>query len=70
MLYVFFFTLFIVISFSKTVDGIILEKPVDKYDAYKMLSRSVSFTSFLSELTLKKLKMDSNMVTVSFTFFF
>lgn len=27
---------------SQTVDGMILEKPVDKHDAYRMLSRSVS----------------------------
>lgn len=63
----FFFTLFISISCWKTVDGMILEKPVDKYDAYKMLSRSVSWT-FLTELTLKKQKIDSNMFIMLYNF--
>lgn len=44
-------------SFSKTVDGMILEKPVDKHDAYRMLSRSVSFTLFLSKQNKRKLDL-------------
>ncbi len=33
-----------ILLYQQTVDGMILEKPVDKHDAYRMLSRSVSFT--------------------------
>lgn len=39
----------VVFYFPQTVDGMILEKPVDKNDAYRMLSKSVSrHTSSLS----------------------
>lgn len=42
------FFLNIALIFLQAVDGKILEKPVDKKDAYRMLSRSELFTSYLN----------------------
>lgn len=33
---------------SQTVDGLILEKPTDKQDAYHMLSRCIFFSFFVT----------------------
>lgn len=48
-LYVFFFIHSDCFSFPQTVDGMILEKPVDKHDAYRMLSRLVWCTELTSD---------------------